>query len=137
MLNDNSTLKHLWVKAVNTACYLQNKTYLRPILKKTPYELWKGQKPNISYFYPFGCKCFILNTKDSLGKFDSKSYFGIFLGYFETSKAFGVYNSKTLVVEEATHTIFDENKNDKELSELDESFAYLRLDDSTTITSSS
>jgi len=73
MLNDNSTPKNFWAEAMNTACYLQNKIYIRPILKKTPYEFWKGQKPNISFLYAFGCKCFILNTKDNLGKFDSRS----------------------------------------------------------------
>ena len=66
MVNDNSTPKHFWAKAVNIACYLQNKIYIRPILKKTPNLSWKGRKPNISYFHQFGCKCFILNT--SLGK---------------------------------------------------------------------
>ena len=70
MLSHNSTPKHFWAEAVNTACYLQNKIYIKPTLKKTHYELWKGQKPNISYFHPFGCRCFILNTKDNLGEFD-------------------------------------------------------------------
>ena len=42
MLNDNSAPKHFWAKAVNTSCYLQNIIYIRPILKRTPYELWKG-----------------------------------------------------------------------------------------------
>ena len=35
MLNDHSNPKHLWVEVVNTTCYLQNKIYIRPILKKT------------------------------------------------------------------------------------------------------
>ena len=39
MLNDHSTPKHFWVEARNTACYLQNIIYIRPILKNTPYEL--------------------------------------------------------------------------------------------------
>ena len=90
MLNDNSTLEKV-EEAVNIVCYLQNRIYVRHVLKKTPYELWKRRKSNISYFHQFGCKCFILNTKDSLGKFDLKSDNGIFLGYFE--------NSRTLVVE--------------------------------------
>ena len=115
----------------------KNKIYIRPILKRTPYELWKGRKPNISYFYPFRCKCFILNTKDNLGKFDSKSDCGIFIGYSKTSKAFRVYNSGTLVIEEAIHIRFGKNKPNKELLELDESFADLRLDDNITISSSS
>ena len=72
MLTDNSTPKHFWAEAVNTDCYLQNKIYIRPLLKNTPYELWKGRKPNISCFHPFGCQCFILNTKDKLRKFDAE-----------------------------------------------------------------
>ena len=61
-------------------------------------------------------------------KFDSKSDNGILLGYFETSKAFRVYNSRTLVVEEVIHVKFNCTKLDKELSKLDESFADLILD---------
>ena len=64
---------------VSISCYVLNRILLRPILKKTPYELWKNKKLNISYFKVFGFKCFILNTKDNLGKFDAKSDVGIFL----------------------------------------------------------
>ena len=48
------------------------------------------------------------NGKDNLGKFDAKSDEGIFLGYSLTSKAFRVFNKRTLVVEEYIHVIFDE-----------------------------
>ena len=88
MLFENSVPKHFWAEAVNTACYVQNRILIRPILNKTPYELWKGRKPNISYFKPFGCECYILNTKDQIGKFDSKADKGIFLGYSNTSRGF-------------------------------------------------
>ena len=52
---------------------------------------------------------FILNTKDNLGKFDPKSDVGIFLGYSNSSKAYRVYNKRTLVVEESMHVTFDES----------------------------
>nr|CAN62159.1 hypothetical protein VITISV_041771 [Vitis vinifera] len=81
MLNENNLPKYFWAEAVNTSCYVLNRILLRPILNKTPYELWKNKKPNISYFKVFRCKCFILNTKDNLEKFDAKSDIGIFLGY--------------------------------------------------------
>ena len=80
MLNENALPKYVWAEAVNTACYVLNRVLVRPHLNKTPYELWKDRKPNIGYFKVFGCKCFILNTKDSLSKFDSKSNVDIFLG---------------------------------------------------------
>ena len=44
-----------------------------------------------------------------MGKFDSKSDIGIFLGYSTSSKAFCIYNRRTLVVEESMHVIFDES----------------------------
>ncbi|KAL5548818.1 hypothetical protein UlMin_004049 [Ulmus minor] len=109
LLNENNLPKYFWGEAVHTSCYVLNRVSIRPILKKTPYELWKGKKPNISYFKVFGCKCFILNQKDDLGKFDSKSDVGIFLGYSTSSKAFRIYNRRTLVVEESMHVIFDES----------------------------
>ena len=71
MLNEKNLPKYFWVEVVNTSYYVLNRILLRSILKKTPYELWKNKKPNISYFKVFGCKCFILNTKDNLGKFDA------------------------------------------------------------------
>ena len=50
-----------------------------------------------------------MNTKDNLGKFDPKSDVGIFLGYSNSSKAYRVYNKRTLIVEESMHVTFDES----------------------------
>jgi hypothetical protein len=69
MINETNIAKHFWAEAINTACYIHNRISIRPILNKTPYELWKNSKPNISYFHPFGCTCYILNTKEYLNKF--------------------------------------------------------------------
>ncbi|CAN0908181.1 Retrovirus-related Pol polyprotein from transposon RE1, partial [Linum grandiflorum] len=68
----------------------------------------KNLKPNISYFHPFGCRCFILNTKDHLGKFDAKSDEGIFLGYSNLSKAYRVFNKRSNKIEESIHVLFDQ-----------------------------
>ncbi|KAH9734288.1 Integrase catalytic domain-containing protein [Citrus sinensis] len=109
ILNENSLPKYFWAEAVNTACYVLNRVLIRPNLNKTPYELWKNRKPNIGYFKVCGCKCFILNTKDNLGKFNPKFDVGIFLGYSNSSKAYRVYNKRTLVVEEYMRVTFDES----------------------------
>ena len=83
---------------------------IRPILKKTPYELYNGRKPNISHLHVFGCKCFVLNNgKDNLGKFDAKSDEGIFLGYSLQSKTYRIYNKRTMNIEESIHVTFDES----------------------------
>ena len=102
--------KNLWAEAISTAAYIINRCMIRPMLEKTPYELLKGRKPNISHFRTFGCKCFIHNNgKDNLGKFDAKSDEGIFLGYSLHSKVYRVLNNKTNYVEESMHVIFDES----------------------------
>nr|KYP35691.1 Retrovirus-related Pol polyprotein from transposon TNT 1-94 [Cajanus cajan]KYP38474.1 Retrovirus-related Pol polyprotein from transposon TNT 1-94 [Cajanus cajan] len=109
MLNENGLPKYFWADAVNTACYVLNRILIRPILKKTPYELYKGRKPDISHFKVFGCKCFVLNNgKDTLGKFDAKADEGVFIGYSAISKAYRVFNKSTLSVEESIHVTFDE-----------------------------
>ncbi|GKE96570.1 retrovirus-related pol polyprotein from transposon TNT 1-94, partial [Tanacetum coccineum] len=59
---------------------------------------------------PFGCPLTILNTLDSLGKFDGKSDEGYLLGYSTTSKAFRVYNKRTKRVEENMHIDFIEDQ---------------------------
>ncbi|GJT78139.1 putative ribonuclease H-like domain-containing protein [Tanacetum coccineum] len=48
---------------------------------KTPYELFRGRTPALSFMRPFGCHVTILNTLDYLGKFDGKSDEGFFVGY--------------------------------------------------------
>ncbi|GJT80047.1 putative ribonuclease H-like domain-containing protein, partial [Tanacetum coccineum] len=77
---------------------------------KTPYELFRGRTPALSFMRPFGCHVTILNTLDHLGKFDGKSDDGFFVGYSLTSKAFRVYNIRTRKVEENLHIRFLENK---------------------------
>ena len=109
MLNENILPKYFWAEAVNTTCYVLNHVVIRSYLNNTSYEVWKDKKLNIGYFKVFGCKCFILNTKNNLGKFNLKSYIGIFLGYSNTSKVYRVYNKITLVVEESIYVTFNES----------------------------
>jgi len=127
MIHENNLAKHFWAEAVNTTCYVQNRIYIRPILKKTAYELFKGRRPNISYFHQFGCTCYIQNNKLYLKKFDVKAQRGIFLGYSERSKAYRVYNSKTLCVEESMHVKFNEKEPGNETPKQDESVADMQV----------
>lgn len=61
---------------------------------KNHYELWKNREQKNSYFQPFGCDCFILNTKENPDKFDSKALKCITLGYYEHSKGYRVLTLK-------------------------------------------
>ncbi|GJY00990.1 retrovirus-related pol polyprotein from transposon TNT 1-94 [Tanacetum coccineum] len=108
MLNEQSIPQKFWCNAVDTSTYILNRILIRPFLGKTPYELFKGKKPSLEHFKVFGSKCFILNTKDYLTKFDPKSTEGVFLGYSPNSKAYIVLNKETMKVEESLNVKFDE-----------------------------
>ena len=72
MLAEYKSPYNFWAEAISTACHSANRLYLRKGLDKTPYEILTGNKPNISYFKVFGCKCFYLIKGVRLSKFDSK-----------------------------------------------------------------
>ncbi|GJT23365.1 putative reverse transcriptase domain-containing protein [Tanacetum coccineum] len=110
MLVDSKLPTTFWAEAVSTACYVHNRVLVVKPHNKTPYELFRGFKPALSFMRPFGCHVTILNTLDSLSKFDGKSDEGFFVGYSLSIKAFKVYNTRTRRVEENLHIGFLENK---------------------------
>ncbi|GKC20316.1 retrovirus-related pol polyprotein from transposon TNT 1-94 [Tanacetum coccineum] len=107
-LNEQSLPQKFCCNAVDTSTYILNRILIRSILGKTPYELLRGRKPTLDYFRVFGSKCFILNTRDYLTKFDLKSYEGVFLGYSQNNKAYIILNKHTTKVEESLNVTFDE-----------------------------
>nr|GEW85774.1 hypothetical protein [Tanacetum cinerariifolium] len=98
------------VEAVNTACYVQNRVLVTKPHNNTPYELLHGRTPSIGFMRPFGCHVTILNTLDPLGKFDGNVDEGFLVGYSVSSKAFKVFNSRTIIIQETLHINFLENK---------------------------
>ncbi|GJY07594.1 ribonuclease H-like domain-containing protein [Tanacetum coccineum] len=109
MLADSKLPTTFWAEAVNTACYVQNRVLVVKPHNKTPYELFHGRTPTLSFMRPFGCPVTILNTIDHLGKFDGKADEGFFVGYSLNSKAFRVFNSRTRIVEENLHIRFSKS----------------------------
>nr|GEV49254.1 retrotransposon protein, putative, unclassified [Tanacetum cinerariifolium] len=98
-----------WAEAVDTACYVQNRVLVVKPHNKTPYELFHGRTPTLSFIRPFGCPVTILNTEVYLDKFNGKDDEGFFVGYSLNSKAFRVLNSRARIVEENLHIRFSEH----------------------------
>ncbi|KAJ9544511.1 hypothetical protein OSB04_024218 [Centaurea solstitialis] len=109
LLADSKLPITFWAEAVNTACYVQNRTLVVKSQGKTPYEIFKKKKPFIGFFKPFGCPCTILNTKSQLGKFDSKSEEGFLVGYATQCKGYRVFNSVTRIIEESENVKCNEH----------------------------
>nr|GFB05558.1 hypothetical protein [Tanacetum cinerariifolium] len=71
----------LWVEAMTTACYTQNRSIIRLRHGKTPYELLHNKLPDLSFLYVFCALCYPTNDSENLGKLQPKADIGIFIGY--------------------------------------------------------
>ncbi|KAK1632201.1 hypothetical protein QYE76_006516 [Lolium multiflorum] len=115
MMMEYKSNYNFWVEAISTACHATNRLYFRKGLEKTPYEILTGNKPNVSYFKVFGCKCYVLVKDTRLSKFDSRAQEGIFVGYATDSHAYRVFNKSNGRVVESCDVTFDED--DRSLEE--------------------
>ncbi|GJZ57479.1 retrovirus-related pol polyprotein from transposon TNT 1-94 [Tanacetum coccineum] len=51
----------------------KNRSLVHTRYNKTPYELIRGRKANVQYFYVFGSLCYPTNDRDDLGKMKPKA----------------------------------------------------------------
>nr|GFB11365.1 integrase, catalytic region, zinc finger, CCHC-type, peptidase aspartic, catalytic [Tanacetum cinerariifolium] len=98
----------LWVEAVATACFTQNRSIIRLRHGNTPYELLHSKLLDLSFFHVFGALCYPINNSENLGKLQPKADIGIFIGYAPTKKVFRIYNRRTRRIVETIHVDFDE-----------------------------
>ncbi|GJZ93628.1 integrase, catalytic region, zinc finger, CCHC-type containing protein [Tanacetum coccineum] len=68
MLIFSKSLLFIWVEAVATACYTQNRSPIHTHYNKTPYELLRDRKLELKYLYIFGALCFPTNDFEDIGK---------------------------------------------------------------------
>ncbi|KAK1618366.1 hypothetical protein QYE76_023883 [Lolium multiflorum] len=109
MLSEFNSPHNFWGEAISTVVHYSNRLFLRPLHNKTPYELLTGNKPNVMYIRVFGCKCLVKNNKGKLGKFETRTIEGIFVGYAENSHAYRYYNRSTGTIEVSCDVVFLED----------------------------
>nr|GFB31771.1 hypothetical protein [Tanacetum cinerariifolium] len=90
----NKTLAKFFdeAEAIATACFTQYRLIIHKRFDKTPYELINKRKPNIKFFHVFGCRCYLLNDYDDVGKLKAKEDIEVFVRYSKDSAAFRVSN---------------------------------------------
>nr|GFA13672.1 retrovirus-related Pol polyprotein from transposon TNT 1-94 [Tanacetum cinerariifolium] len=87
----------LWVKAIATACFTQNRSIIHRRFNKTQYELINSRKPDISFLHVFDIR-----------KLGVKGDIGFFIGYSADSCAYRVYNHRTKKIMKTMNVSFDE-----------------------------
>ncbi|KAL8102461.1 hypothetical protein AgCh_027089 [Apium graveolens] len=111
MLQDANLPTSFWEEAVNTACYTQNKYLINKAHGKSPYSIMSKRKPTVKHLHVFGSKCYILkDNSEYVGKFDSKVFEAIFLGYSLERTTYKVYVIDQKKIMEITDVTFDDDK---------------------------
>jgi hypothetical protein len=76
----------LWPEIVKTAGYLINRTPMKRLGWKTPFEALHGRKPSLSHLHIIGCKAFVLNySVPNRMKLEPRALVGYLVGYDSTN----------------------------------------------------
>lgn len=94
MLLDAGLPHKYWGEAIMTANYITNRLPTKS-RDRTPYEIWTGNKPNLSNLITFGSQCFTFVPKEKRSKLDKKTKTGIMVGYSQTSKGYRILDPET------------------------------------------
>jgi hypothetical protein len=99
-----------WEFSNATAAYLRNRGVVKG-MTKSPWELWRGEKPRARHLRVFGCPAWVLIPKEKRTKLLKKAWQGVFVGYKEeTDKIYLVWNPADKKVYEVRFVEFDESK---------------------------
>nr|GFA90823.1 retrotransposon protein, putative, Ty1-copia subclass [Tanacetum cinerariifolium] len=80
-------------------------------VEKTPYEIWNGQAPKMSYLKVWGCEAFVKrDTLTKPDKLDPRSFKCIFVGYPKKTMGYSFYNPSENKVFVARNAEFFESK---------------------------
>ena len=109
MLNQAKLPVGFWGQAVPYLTHILNVTPSSALSETTSYEVWKGQKPDLTMYQTFGCRAYIHIQKKECGALDPHSSKCIFIGFEDGFKGWKVYNPTTHKVSVSRDIIFDES----------------------------
>jgi hypothetical protein len=84
----------LWPEAFDYIIHMRNRS-LHSGINNVPYKLWKGDSPSVSNAHPFGCHVQYLLHPATRRKGDFHARSGRFVGYYEDSPAYKIWNPET------------------------------------------
>ena len=96
-----SILKHmnvpnsLWGEAVRHSTYLINRIATRSLDERTPYEMLRSRRPNLSHLRIFGCLCYAKTEAPGRKKLDDRARALVHLGTEPGSKAYRLFDPVT------------------------------------------
>ncbi|GJW92213.1 transposable element [Tanacetum coccineum] len=98
--------RSFWAEALNTTCYLVNRSPATAIDCKTPIEVWTGKPADYSKLRVFGCPAYY-HVSD--GKLNPRANKGIFMGYGDGVKGYRIWSPSERRVILSRDVTFDED----------------------------
>uniref|UniRef100_A0A2N9F430 Uncharacterized protein n=1 Tax=Fagus sylvatica TaxID=28930 RepID=A0A2N9F430_FAGSY len=100
---------NLWGEVLLTACHVHNRVLSKKI-QSSPYELWNGRKPNLSYLKVWGCIAYFRVPDPKRTKLGPRAIKSVFVGYAVNSKAYRLLDLSSNTIVESRDVEFIENK---------------------------
>ena len=110
MLKTVDLAKSFWAEAVNTACYVINRSPSTTINLKTPMEMWTGKPVDYSRLHVFGSPVYVMYNDQERSKLDPKSKKYIFFKCADGVKGYRYWDSTVHKVVNSKDVIFAEDK---------------------------
>ena len=109
LMLQSGTPKFFWNEAIYTSAFLLNRSPTRALQsKKTPAEMWFGEKPNLTKVKIFGCRAFAWLPSQKRSKLDSKSTPMVMMGYCPNGYRLWNQNKKQIIT--SRDVTFNENE---------------------------
>ncbi|GJW92506.1 retrotransposon protein, putative, ty1-copia subclass [Tanacetum coccineum] len=110
MMSQTTLPKSFWDYALETVACILNMVPSKTV-DKTPYEIWHGQAPKLSYLRVWGCEAFVKHdTLTKPDKLDPRSFKSIFVGYPKEIIGYSFYSPAENKVFVARNAVFFESK---------------------------
>ena len=93
---------------MTTTVFILNRTPTKALKGVTPFEVWYGRKPSVSFLRTFGCIGHVGKTKPVLTKLEDRSTPMVPLSYEEGTKAYRLYDPRGGKVVVSRDVVFDE-----------------------------
>jgi hypothetical protein len=106
MLDTAGLSKAWWGEAVLTSCHVLNKVPNKN-QDQTPYEMWNGRKPSLSYLRTWGCLAKVNVPIPKKRKLGPKTVDCVFLGYAQRSIAYRFLVVKSEIPDVHVDTIME------------------------------
>jgi hypothetical protein len=108
VIHDQDIPMHLWVEASRTRVYIQNNLSYSALRFKILEDMFSMKKLEVIHIKIFSCPIFVHIPKYKRTKMDPSGKKGIFVGYFEVSKAFKIYIPGYHHIDISRYVTFDE-----------------------------